>query len=606
MKLLSILFISVTIACSSHHVYSAQGQQVNIVHQENNVSSMHNGLFIFLDNAECNGHNPCIYKYEWLKPLADKAIDMLDMKFGIISTSLFIALWQKVGPIVASTSLLKNIFKHPTWVKILNFDEKFWCIKKINHDLCLLLPKTFLDVRNVSLESIQHINTDSARETELKLGLLVNHMITVTDLQQELNNFGSIISQQTESINDTDTPKATHGTDIGKLLDNLFCTHQSYQNTKIQAPIWSVYLTGHGTNGYIANLHVDQFKLFLDFLENSIDTKLFFYSSCYANGMNADWVYVDQKTGEDKTYSYTIIAPGIPDHPIIMGLTSPNDFETSKELISNFIPFFEAAESNQPIDYPVLAHLLTKTNKQVSNWPQIRPAHATSFHFVDKGNQEVFSIPAGVDANNVPITIPVNTRLLTLSEHVGEINLTSDNIEAIISEQSGFAVHAIDHLTSQHHSIDEIISLFTNCLDHSSVMKLFCIKKITTNGSKLERVAEVLVLMALGVGAKFGYNVCTSKPIKNPFTQEYKNIIKAFNEPSKMHKFFMLIKSCALGYGLIKACRYVAQDDKLTNVIITSKKQLHKNYSKNDIVQIESEIKKRLQSKNDTKQWRFV
>ena len=138
---------------------------------------------------------------------------------GAISYSFLTALYQEAGSIIVSTSLLYTLFEYrakdnrsinviynevkkekmavildPNIQKATSIRQKDdillskiafqpdrWVIKKVNNSLSLLIPIGYLESLNIDKEKVKKSDSSAHEisDTELKLGLRVNHMETL-------------------------------------------------------------------------------------------------------------------------------------------------------------------------------------------------------------------------------------------------------------------------------------------------------------------------------------------------------------------------------------------------------------------------------------------
>ena len=158
--------------------------------QKEEAISKKRGLLIFLDDSEKN-------------------------KLGPIGGALLTAIYQEASPIIVSNFLLYSLIQQRKKDKrnidiALNelttehfdrgwndplvlqnyymlmsricFQPERWIIKKINDSLMLLLPKQYIESLFIESNKIQewHKGSGLSSEVELKLGLKINHMKTIS------------------------------------------------------------------------------------------------------------------------------------------------------------------------------------------------------------------------------------------------------------------------------------------------------------------------------------------------------------------------------------------------------------------------------------------
>lgn len=344
-----------------------QEQQEESLTKEAKLSqdnSQKKGLLIFLDDSEKD-------------------------EFGAISFDLIVAFYQEAAPIIASSSLLYTFFehrskdnrpievlynelegahksaltiedsdaktnkeklilkKHDILISKIAFKEDHWIIKKINTDLSLLIPVSYLDSLHINKKDLEtYIQDNTVSDIELRLGLKVNHMKTVDHSSitrpfylRFSHYFG--LSRHTHQFSNY----------LVNSLHNIFCMKKDYNKKNINLPHWYICIDGHGLiNDTIVNLSLYDFKKFLQFLDNEIITKLLVVDSCYVAGTNAEIIYGDIKSETQEFYSFPIIIQGINDvvtfraRPSILkkDVISNNIIKVSSRI--NFVDFFEKAK----------------------------------------------------------------------------------------------------------------------------------------------------------------------------------------------------------------------------------------------------------------------
>lgn len=287
------------------------------------TSDNKNALFIFLDETE-----------------------FLEGKLGAISLEFLNAFITQAGPIIVSASVIKNIL---TWKKpietnpttlynklknspdlkerkniilstyyssfFLQSPSDPWIIKVINKSLYLLLPKKYLQEREIDIKDLAiYSNDDAITEAEQKLGLKVNHMHTISSLHEIPLSQTSFIELIQKIWNGRISDYFTKALwDDDKGTSAIFVTNADYHSANnSNIPSWSLYLTGHGKiHKTIANLLITDFNKVLLFLGIKIHTALLYYSSCYAAGINSVLLHKDVVNSVEQTYTFTIITGAI-------------------------------------------------------------------------------------------------------------------------------------------------------------------------------------------------------------------------------------------------------------------------------------------------------
>lgn len=320
------------------------------------------GLLIFLDDSE-----------------SDTAKG--DQKLSAISTSFLCALLQNAGPIIVSASIITNVRERQTPEtdpqKILNrFNElsdlevrtdeealelkniilsvvsfnkiiaQQWVIKKINDSLYLFLPNQYLINLSILISDVQHYAPEQAITlVEQQLGLRVNHMKTITDIDEikkplPAPNFAAYFIEALwdEKLNQS----------------AIFITKREYIKNNYVMPCWALFLSGHGKiKERIASLNLAHIQQLLDFLEYKICTRLLYYATCYAAGLTSKILYEDAEAAIARTYSFPIMTQTLTDAPF-------TNTALDLELIGNklvprmpqsYIEFLHSATSQKIIKY---------------------------------------------------------------------------------------------------------------------------------------------------------------------------------------------------------------------------------------------------------------
>lgn len=484
-RLYNIFLILTVLGLSVFLVQSMPGK-IQETHEQ-----LYRGLLIFLDDTE--------------------------QHISSISGDLLKAISQKTGPMLVSASLLRNIFseykniangnpkvllkdfnslsydnsdsaqrqRKQIFLKALDFQENQWVIKEISNYLYLLIPAGYaINLFLNDWENIKDYKPGSLSGVELKLGLKVNHMKTVT-----LNNF---MEKSQESGNlAVDFLKSLSSFDKdNKKISDIFCIYSDYKDALDYRVVWSIYMTGHGTlNRTIAGLSFDQFNTVLDFLDKTIDCRLLVYDSCYAAGVNTDAIYKDHQMVLQKTYSFPIITKALTDAPtqasrpgvfIIEELFSPDKLKINT-FGMRFDEFFKLITA-ETIDYSKVINSIYEDKH--ANEAQIKRAGAEWFSPLEINKDRVSigeTLVAGRDSNkalDIEKFFKKDPRLLLLYVTAIPFKLVlNKNLSGIISMVSGDATHKILCLSSSTQKILQILDSFMQIEDLAS-RKLFFIKMI--------------------------------------------------------------------------------------------------------------------------------
>ena len=177
------------------------------------------------------------------------------------------------------------------------------------------------------------------------------------------------------------------------------CTIQTFENIFLHIPSeikWNIFEIGHGLipQQQIAGLPLLEFQKQLLFLNNKINTSLFYYWTCYGGHekhLTAPFAPFDVLN----KLNYTIVSGATTDLPVAVNWLDPR-YQKPYILSSGYyIPepevrfgdFFRAAENKEPIDKTI--SYLTTTNAK--NIPLVRLPGSPAFSPTDL-NKKVFII----------------------------------------------------------------------------------------------------------------------------------------------------------------------------------------------------------------------
>jgi hypothetical protein len=524
-QLLRILLTSALLFVAQHTIAMISTEETCVVEKEGiSQNSVNNGLLIFLDDSE-----------------SDTAKGA--SKVGVISHAFLCAFGQEAGPIVVSASVIANVreYKKPDErdlqklvdryisieesvqlpddatlaelksiiLSVLSFNEitvQPWIIKKINGALYLLLPKKYLQDKNISEDAVQeYISTDSVTSIEQQLGLKVNHMQTVLDIDEIKKTLPA--PQAADYFIDAlwDNERNT---------SNLFVTNNEYRNyNNSTIPLWSILITGHGIMAIsIVGLFLQQFKNFLTFLEHRIHTKLLYYNSCYAAGINSKILYEDAEKGVDKIYPFAIITQTLTDTAIVGALVAPRiDQGVLKPLLRiRYLDCLKKVTTSDVINYHEVAALLTPPDYLkkfgIAGLAQIKFPGLPWFSVIDddkvcsigsilaktrttpldmatffaKQNKQAMPLGILLYVQDIPFELIVNTKTETGLPPV------------VISMIPGNAIHHIKKVSSVTNSVDDIVLSFLK-IKHLIPQKIFIVDEVRgqnsdTNGITLNNV----------------------------------------------------------------------------------------------------------------------
>ena len=406
---------------------------------------------------------------------------------GAISYSFLTALYQEAGSIIVSTSLLYTLFEYrakdnrsinviynevkkekmavildPNIQKATSIRQKDdillskiafqpdrWVIKKVNNSLSLLIPIGYLESLNIDKEKVKKSDSSAHEisDTELKLGLRVNHMETLEYQSMSRPIYTRFSDYMLRNVAFAHYFISDYVNYFVDSLDTIFCKKTDYKNKK-DIPEWFIFMNGHGLiNHSIADLSFYDFKQFLQFLDTKIVTKLLVVISCYVAGVNAETIYGDIKLETQQYYSFPIIAQGLND--VVTFNSRPGFWESrynDKQIVNmythiDFIAFFKKAKELEDSYNEVIRPI---TLNLIENTPQIKLPGIEWFSVmeIDTKIVSIGSILAKTRDLQRPLDIvsffkkDPNIILLYADNIPFELKIDSLNLKAIVSMAS--------------------------------------------------------------------------------------------------------------------------------------------------------------------------
>ena len=275
----------------------------------------------------------------------------------------------------------------------------------------------------------------------------------------------------------------------------------------------------------IVGLSLDQFRRFLLYLDESLNTGLVHYSSCSAGGMQ----FI--KAFEHLDLSYTVLADTLVEAPAFnatpvlrldcrsvkrASLDQLIDWEKRTlrlDTLYDFPLFFAKARIKKP-SASLIHELLQSVNpahrnhapgakrpflaSEVNNLSSIRLPRALSFDVID--GTDAFLRLESTSANK-PITLEPEKEILLLSSHEIPALIVEHMapFPLVVSYIPGKAAHVIAELQAPQHTLSEIIDCFFPCVG-LGVSKLVIIKKLTCANDlkpsvKSDTFTDVILLM---------------------------------------------------------------------------------------------------------------
>lgn len=471
------------------------------------------GLLFFLDESEAKG------------------------KIGAVTNDFLKALVDKPGPIIASVLLLKNIEisekeKDPAYIyeryvqinrefqhKTLSHEQygkelqklavaslasrialdKDWIIKEITTDLYLLIPKNYITNKNITLQDvIAFIKEEKLTKTELKLGLKINHMKTVSTDMIKLSSYWREV-WATELAHYFILALWNTKRDTS----SIFITNKEYAQYNSIAPLWAFYISGHAAlKRSMTGISINDFRTFLTFLEKRIKTNMLYYKSCYATGLKSGVIFEDSEQAVDKTYPFTIITDAVPDAKASR-IEKITEKENKIEVITNnmYASFFKEVENSDVIDYRKIAFILTteEDRKSLLVLPQVKLPGLEWFSVID--TEKTISIGRILASKRTnPLNIATffakkgkkaepDSILLYATNVLFELVINTPKMPAFVSMIPGDAAHHFATISSSVHTVDTMINSFLQ-LSKLGVTKIFVID--TLNGQHSAIMEKIL------------------------------------------------------------------------------------------------------------------
>lgn len=398
-------------------------------------------------------------------------LDDTEEELDAMGLSLLFAIGKNPGPIVASMHSMKLI-KNESSDDIKNILNTSWIIKQINDDILFLIPLNYLKNIGLNPADVKKSGATTITETELALGLKVNHMEEKTlDTIKFFRFF--LGAKKSDYFLPALYNSATH-------TSSIFCLRSDYTGHKNALPLWSIYMGGHGESARysekIAGISIADFKEVLDFLENKINTRLLVYVSCYAADINNETIYKAAKSPIQKTYSFPIITQALTDAPVSSraALEKPEKF-----VQATTVPVSDAIDYGQAMQY------LNPEARMAENTAQIKFPGTEWFSAInaDKTVVQIGSILAenrGTHPLDIVQFFKMDPRILLLyaQDIPFELIINAPNLKSIVSMIPGAVTHTIERITSSSDTAT-ILDWFMS-IGMLNSQKIFYIKSINT------------------------------------------------------------------------------------------------------------------------------
>lgn len=260
--------------------------------------------------------------------------------------------------------------------------------------------------------------------------------------------------------------------------------------------------------GVIAGLYQDEFKEVLNFFNTAVNTRTFFYDTCFSGGKNLEAPY--QYTGVPATFNYTIISGASVDAPTTVGkaqIAVPPYTSAAGTLFvkvvkrtgkddlwlyvdQEFDKYFDQLEKYQEGTFKEpLADILNTIHSfkipelhKYHNIPLIRFPNTAWFNVVDMRTKVTSITEQAVIRHHVEQTefkLTTQEALLLYTRHISmPITTNSPSMPAVISMIGGNADHYLSELTAPKANLSDIIQKFL-AVKNEYFTKRFFIKKLT-------------------------------------------------------------------------------------------------------------------------------
>lgn len=401
--------------------------------------------------------------------------------------------------------LLFSFFSH-----LCSIDQ--WSCYRVNDYYCLLVPQKYTE-RMISEHASMPYKGYTTRE--VALGLKIDHLEHI----ENALDF-SVLTFQLQ-------PRKEY--DFLHALQELFINKKDIVAMKLSYA-WNIFFTGHGGNSslsfiaqkfdIIGELSVDEFRKFLIFMNESITTSIFIYTTCFGAGQHLQEPYIVD--GKPLCFNYPIIINNITDvvsygfwHYVL-----PPVIHEEKFILDCYIFNEESGQWRLDLDDPQRRNHnnwdkfwqeITAFNKNdnpeklltgqfleylgqlyIENIPNIRFAGSDRFVIYSpvnavKINEQIVALKkyykkSIIVDHQIPVLleIPFITAPLLLKKQ--------DPLPRIVSVIPGHAVHYLKKIDSHEYQPLDLLRVFWP-LHSSSFNKTFLIKKLTcANNPELSQI----------------------------------------------------------------------------------------------------------------------
>ena len=403
------------------------------------------------------------------------------------------------GKLIAP-KVAEEIAQHLMIYALIPFDPEEWLIYKANDSFFLLIPKQYFQAY-VGTEAQSARNPEEPFSIqELRLGLAIDHMTSITDPTDISQLYLSELHKPTQSF--------------VNMLVSIFVPQVFYATGSSLA--WNIALIGHGchcqfdenkdhcvVDAYcrVAEMTFIEFKKMLQFFDKAIRTNCFLYQTCYAGGEHSNKIFTTD--GHQDLYGYTIISGCLTDNASIATFPlfkaheqslKPWDLEYSYtssiwrykiNLNTNWKAFFDRlAVDMRKLCCQAPSDLITILENAIAakivNLPQVRIAGSDQFSTYSYQMNSLCiddALIAIKKCANTPLEI--NTRYVLLRTSCIDIPITVKPTEDPwwISQVPGRSVHYFSSIDAKAMPIDKALSLFRQ-ISSAQYDKTFFIKEL--------------------------------------------------------------------------------------------------------------------------------
>lgn len=354
-----------------------------------------------------------------------------------LTSNLYYALKDCYAPIITSTHLWKNLvaFKAEGVVTDFTLDPYKWTIyASSDYTMLIFIPKggtfeNYLEKLNTfSVDSRIDIDSEKLSDGELLLGMKLRKLTEIKDPMNIPSPTSESQYEEKEKFGDYDDVTPLIDLNLREYLTEILITHGDLKKKLLSEYLlnrWDIYLSGHGTDTTIADLSPKNFESLLDFLNEKIETRSFFYSTCYA-GMHLKKSYeftvekrvkniIKEKEKRNKNFKFIIISATVFD-VAVRGRILTQD---QPEVTTPYISYFEA---------------IHEYFRKISSPSQTGESKNMLVKAVDHFKKKVFNdytVIAIRYPNNEWFTIPQRTDYFLLDD--GEITRTINQNKSVIT-----------------------------------------------------------------------------------------------------------------------------------------------------------------------------